>query len=128
MTKQHDVLYQLSLRVMARATLLLVLGAPTPVRAHIECTPGDDLVCVTKLREGSVCTEQGTCSNPLRHGCLRKLLPEYADVLRTCNSDDDLSDPTVQCRPSELNYPEIRILNQNWDTAMLSAWIMQSKL
>jgi hypothetical protein len=72
-----------------------------------------------------MCSAQGICTNPYQGGCLRARLPaDYQNVLRTCNSDDDSRDST-QCRPSAMNYPEIRILSQNWETPVLAAWILQ---
>jgi len=51
---------------------------------------------------------------------------EYGDVIpiRTCNTDDD---EEAQQRGECLagNYEEIRILSQDWEAPMLTAWIMQ---
>jgi hypothetical protein len=54
------------------------------------------------------------------------------DRLRTCNSEDDLTLPTDEdddddpvCIPSQFHYDEVRILSQNWESAMFSSWIMQ---
>ena len=64
-------------------------------------------------------------------------VPQYEyinnnDKLRTCNSEDDLTLPTdnnednpLFCRPSPFHYQEVRILSQNWESAMFSSWIMQ---
>lgn len=125
-----------------RTTLLLLLlllfssGGTVVVQAIVPCR--DDRTCVKALRDGSVCRD-GSCTNPFADGCLRQLrpdLPHYA-MPRTCNSDDDSENGNSDnsplatnnndntCRPSTLNYPEIRIHAQNWDSAMLSAWVMQ---
>ena len=130
-----------------RTTLLLLLlllfssSGKVVVQAIVPCR--DDWTCVKTLRDGSVCRD-GACTNPFADGCLRQLRPDlpHYSMLRTCNSDDDSDDNgnsdnsllstnndnnnnNKKCRPSTLNYPEIRIHAQNWDSAMLSAWVMQ---
>jgi len=104
------------------------------VSARVNCTHGDidfgDAYCVERYREGSICAQDGFCSNPFRSGCLHKVLDasgvEYGDVIpiRTCNTDDD---EEAQQRGECLtgNYDEIRILSQDWEAPMLTAWIMQ---
>ena len=117
-------------RIVCSLLLLSAVNLPSLAHAAIECD--DDFACVRKFGAGSVCdTERRICTNPFANGCLRQLRPELFDV-RTCNSEDEEShmDPsstidTPTCRPSTLNYPEIRIHVQNWDTALLSAWVMQ---
>ena len=60
-------------------------------------------------------------------------VPQYEyinnnDKLRTCNSEDDLTlltDNDPFCIPSPFHYQEVRILSQNWESAMFSSWIMQ---
>jgi len=111
------------LRLLCRFALLSLLTRP--IHGHVACRPGDDSVCESSLRPGSKCNEQGICTNPYRSGCLREHLEEFQHVLRTCNSDDNPEDPNVICTPSEFDYPEIRISAQNWETSLLSAWVMQ---
>ena len=45
-----------------------------------------------------------------------------------CNSHDVLPDGTVNsanCSPNLLNVPEVRLGNENWESAMFVAWIAQ---
>jgi len=114
-----------TLRLLCCIVLALLSLFASPAQAHITCRPGDDSVCESRLRPGSKCNEQGICTNPYRSGCLREHLEEFKDVWRTCNSDDDPNDANVMCNHSEFNYPEIRILAQNWETPLLSAWVIQ---
>ena len=106
--------------------------------ATITCTPGDTLLgdsyCVSKYRIGSSCDpDTSTCTNPFASGCLRNILgPANFPAYRTCNSDDDvdangnaINSTTKLCAPSPFDYEEVRILSQNWESAMLSSWIMQ---
>jgi len=111
------------------------------VSALIECEPngpsGDDL-CTEKYYPGSRCipdtaspnenaTVIGTCSNPFVSGCLRNYLGEETfSRMRVCNSDDDDGAANRgECVEGEFDYREVRILSQDWDSALFSAWIMQ---
>mmetsp|Transcript_69426 Transcript_69426/g.103336 ORF Transcript_69426/g.103336 Transcript_69426/m.103336 type:complete len:917 (-) Transcript_69426:138-2888(-) len=116
------------------ATLLFLKeSAPSNsffVSATVSCIQNDpefgDSLCVKKYRHGSFCTAKGICSNPFRSGCLRNVLPSRFTKLRTCNSDDDAdASDRGECANSRFDYEEVRILSQNWESAMLSSWIMQ---
>ena len=62
-------------------------------------------------------------SNPFQSGCLHKH-GKYPK--RACNSDDPPgTEQNGICIPSPFDYPEIRILNQNWDSSVISAWVLQ---
>jgi len=110
--------------------LLLLLRSLHCASALVNCTYGDSILgdsrCVDKYRSGSVCRENGFCSNPFRSGCLRNVLPEETAFLRprACNSDDD---PDAEERGECIagDYNEIRILSQDWEGPMITAWIMQ---
>ena len=62
-------------------------------------------------------------SNPFQSGCLHNI-QGYSK--RVCNSDDPPSaSQDGICIPSPFDYSEIRILNQSWDSPMLSSWVLQ---
>jgi len=104
--------------------LALVLLVARHIHAHVTCD--SDQVCEQQLRPGSQCDlTSGICTNPFVSGCLSSLDRELRRPLRTCNSQDAPQDVGRICRPSALQYPEVRILSQNWETAMFSAWILQ---
>lgn len=94
--------------------------------AAVVCS--DDNVCAETLREGSVCVG-GFCTNPFyRGGCLANMLPrdQRPTSLRTCSSADGLDAELLgYCRPSLMNYTEIRIAPHNWASAYFSTWIVQ---
>eukprot|EP00581_Thalassiosira_minuscula_P002234 CAMPEP_0183744416 /NCGR_PEP_ID=MMETSP0737-20130205/65719_1 /TAXON_ID=385413 /ORGANISM="Thalassiosira miniscula, Strain CCMP1093" /LENGTH=852 /DNA_ID=CAMNT_0025980057 /DNA_START=73 /DNA_END=2631 /DNA_ORIENTATION=- len=94
------------------------------VNAQIPCQ--DDSSCPAN----STCLKnEGQCSNPFERGCLRTILGEKYDI-RTCSSDDGdgESELGLSCRPNALDYPEIRLLSQNWEEPMFFAWILQIML
>jgi len=71
-------------------------------------------------------------NNPFAHGCLAEKLPGWTKR-RVCNSDDDPSEIIIQqqqggeetCRIPEIDYREIRIIPQNYDGAIFTAWVVQ---
>lgn len=86
-----------------------------------------DFECEKTLRKGSQCVE-GVCDNPFaRGGCLKQLLPNWHDI-RVCGSDDPAEAvDRGECRLPQagLQYTEIRIHSQNWESAFFQAWILQ---
>ena len=117
------------------AILLFFLGNLHFCSALINCTYGDSALgnsrCTEKYRTGSICRENGFCSNPFRSGCLRNVLSQSEETetetffrLRACNSDDDPgAEKRGECVAGD--YDEIRILAQDWEGPMITAWIMQ---
>lgn len=96
----------------------------TSVLADVACQTTENCIEILKM-EGTECI-QGKCTNPFyQGGCLSRMLPGWKK-LRTCNSDDPPSAVDQGfCKPSPLGYREVRIANQNWDSAFLVAWIQQ---
>ena len=89
------------------------------VNGKVECDTTQ--YCESTLRVGSKCID-GYCDNPYQYGCLINRRPGYEQhKLRVCNSDDppDASSLGI-CRtpssPSGMEYPEIRIMSQNWES------------
>jgi hypothetical protein len=70
--------------------------------------------------------EEGFCSNPFHQGgCLQQFKPDWTRT-RICHSDDPpeaLSGGA--CRLSPIDYLEVRIQSQNWESAFFGAWILQ---
>jgi len=114
-------------RAICSFHLLLSIGigpaAFTAVHAEVACN--ETATCETALRPGSTCTDDGFCTNPFVKGCLNRILGDAKyPKIRACNSDDE-DDPNTACAASPLNYEEIRILPNNWESAMFYAWIIQ---
>ena len=117
---KHGYLWFLLLNVFLTSSprnSLLVSGA-------ISCTTNKE--CVDVFYEGSVCNSEGFCTNPFHDGgCLASLLPDW-HMVRVCNSDDP---PEAQqngyCRPPPIEYTEVRIATQAWESAYMSTWILQ---
>ncbi|CAB9512538.1 Gamma-aminobutyric acid (GABA) B receptor [Seminavis robusta] len=122
-------------------SVLLILSLSvfqTTVEAVIACE--NTATCETLLRPGSECID-GVCSNPLAAGCLRNYLgPERFPHRRICSSHDGYYgkqnmeeaeleysfDPdSAHCDLPAIDYNEIRALLQNWDSTVLTAWIVQ---
>ena len=94
--------------------LILVLLSDVVVQAKLACTSTE--FCETTLRPGSQCIN-GFCDNPFQYGCLRTHKDGFTKM-RVCSSEDP-EDAALQglCRDaSTMNYPEIRIMSQNWES------------
>ena len=100
-----------------------------PTSIFAECTK--DAECEAIYKPGSKCRETGLCSNPYSAGCLyymythtdRQLgAPTASHSKRTCNSKDAT---TEDCEQPTLPYPEIRVHNADWETAIMYSWIIQ---
>ena len=97
----------------------LVLVALKTGEAKVACSSTNH--CETTLRPGSKCVN-GYCDNPYQYGCLINRRPGYEEhLLRVCNSEDPPGSSEQRlCRdprfPSGTDYPEIRIMSQNWES------------
>ena len=102
--------------------LLLLIAT----ESKISCETSE--FCETTLRQGSKCVN-GYCDNPFQYGCLKSRPPDsftqnrkHVDSSfpgRVCNSEDpaDAADRGLCRTPSEhMNYPEVRIMGQNWES------------
>ena len=95
---------------------LLILGLSHIVLVHAELACTSTEFCETTLRKGSQCVN-GFCDNPFQYGCLQSQMEGFTK-LRVCNSEDP-EDAALRglCRDaSTMNYPEIRIMSQNWES------------
>ena len=115
---------------MAKACGLLLLGlsfllSPATVvhASGVACTSSPQ--CEDILRRGSQCID-GKCTNPLYHGgCLKSLVPSW-NKTRICNSQDPPEAELLgYCRPSPMDYAEIRIAARDWESAVFGGWVLQ---
>lgn len=116
---------KVGLTVYYSLMVLVLLALSLPAAQAVACTTNKD--CEAYLRNGSECWD-GQCTNPYaKGGCLANHLPDQFTKLRTCNSEDSLRvlEQGDFCRPSELDYIEIRLGSQNWDGAFFIVWILQ---
>jgi len=76
---------------------------------------------------GSVCRNDGFCSNRFESGCLSALRPEENSTrVRVCNSEDPPEAATEGiCRIPDFDYGEIRLFCHTWESVILEDWIMQ---
>ena len=105
----------------------------------IPCT--STLDCQTRVHPASECQRllfpsndtsspaPSYCSNPYQLGCLHRHASMEGAKIRVCNSEDppEASSQGL-CRIPPVEYPEIRIYTQNWESAMFSSWILQIAL
>mmetsp|Transcript_14818 Transcript_14818/g.26505 ORF Transcript_14818/g.26505 Transcript_14818/m.26505 type:complete len:390 (+) Transcript_14818:151-1320(+) len=140
-----------SFYVVAAFSLLLIVLKSLVANAVVTCNSTHN-PCEDLLREGSECVN-GFCTNPFEGGCLKSFLkdqsyaekyPTYAEkdssekyasddirrrILsperkRVCNSEDQASSPF--CEPNDPDgFTEIRIISQNWESAIATTWIWQ---
>ena len=70
-------------------------------------------------------TEPENISNPYTSGCLH--MKELVSQIRVCNSEDPLDASTsgTICQIPNVDYMEIRIFADNWDSVTFEAWILQ---
>lgn len=97
--------------------------------ARIACTRNED------CPSSNNCLSEGFCMNPYRNGgCLsQKLVSEwqqqqYKHRIRICNSEDDVDSVlNGHCRLQDegLDYMEIRIITQNWESSFFESWVLQ---
>lgn len=117
------------LLVVLTALFLEITGA-TGLDFSLGCL--SDSECKAKFGETSACLVDvdgiGSCSNPFAAGgCLvNRLVGEEWARKRVCNSQDPQG--AIEqglCRESPLDYTEIRIQSQNWESAIVVTWMMQ---
>lgn len=121
------------LRLPSPLTLVLLLfslwKAACAERQTLECEW--DIQCEELYKPGSKCMDDGKCSNPFAAGCLYNYYmqqPNTSDDFRApdkriCNSDDTTQE---NCNIfTQLKYPEIRVHNGNWESALFFSWIIQ---
>lgn len=63
----------------------------------------------------------GFGNNPYQEGCLSA--KNLTRKLRVCNSEDDPNEKN--CRRPQMDYAEIRLIPQDWESVMFSTWIIQ---
>ena len=93
------------------------------VSAALSCSSDEE--CAVALPNGSLCVK-GFCTNPYyNQGCIKSHLPSWHKI-RVCGSDDPPeAEKNGFCRPSPMDYMEIRALAQDWDSSIFSTWILQ---
>ena len=102
------------LRLQIIPLLIFGLSQNILVQAKLACTSTE--FCETTLRKGSQCVN-GFCDNPFQYGCLQSQMEGFTK-LRVCNSEDpeDAASRGLCRDASTMNYPEIRIMSQNWES------------
>jgi len=129
MTMLRKKSMSLSTTIMVVGLLFVTLAEATTI---VPCVRTVD--CENQLTAGSVCLG-GTCTNPFyERGCLATLQNDnnqqriYRQLVRTCTSADPPQAVELGfCRPpsAELDYAEIRIYTQNWESVFMEAWMLQ---
>ena len=103
--------------------LLLFVAPATSEATKVACKSTE--FCESTLRKGSKCVE-GFCDNPFQYGCLQShRVPGFENRQRVCNSEDPPDASTIGlCRkPIGFEYPEVRVVGQNWDSPFLEVSI-----
>ncbi|CAB9505194.1 Gamma-aminobutyric acid (GABA) B receptor [Seminavis robusta] len=102
--------------------------------ASVACNTTEQCVAILQQPGSSTDCVDGYCTNPFQEGCLRHYLgTDRFPSKRTCNSEDMIFSEETQewvyddthCQISPFGYSEIRILSQNWESAMFTSWILQ---
>ena len=106
---------------LPKSLLLVLLAASSPVES---CQ--NNAECEELFGKGSLCLEkEGHCSNPFASGCLYQDA-KHSEKKRVCNSLDPID--AVErgiCRKPPFDYMEIRIFANNWESSIITAWLMQ---
>jgi hypothetical protein len=83
----------------------------------------NDTECEHLQGVSSKCVDS-ICSNPFEQGCLHSLLPNRKK--RVCNSDDPPdAEKLGVCRKPPIDYMEVRIFSQSWESSIFASWCMQ---
>ena len=84
-----------------------------------------DQVCIENTHNKHFSEEtEAAPTNPYEHGCLYH--HGLSKKLRVCNSDDPPgADQRGLCRIPDFDYMEIRLLSNNWESAVFETWILQ---
>jgi hypothetical protein len=78
----------------------------------------------TSTRRDLSDTDDTDSINPYTSGCLHA--KELVSQIRVCNSEDPIEASTSGiCRLPEVDYMEIRIFSDNWESITFEAWILQ---
>ena len=109
--------------------IILVQGSPSADINSYRCQ--DSLDCDRLVGWGSTCT-RGICSNPFAQGCFHRILAQQQQEgseiypMRVCNSQDppDAVERGL-CRSPDINYPEVRLFANNWESSIFGTWVLQ---
>lgn len=87
-----------------------------------------DFVCVEQASDATDGSERSSivrlAANPLERGCLH--YHNKTRKIRVCNTDDPPSAADEgACRIPDFDYMEIRLLSNNWESAVFESWILQ---
>lgn len=117
---------------MCPVTLLVLLIIPrdSVVTAIFPCTKDEECELLLNRKDAICNTEKGLCANPyyIGGGCLQtRLGSNWTRGPRVCNSQDPMPEALEKgyCRMSPLNYAEVRLEMQNWDSATFVTYLMQ---
>jgi hypothetical protein len=111
--------------VLLRTVLLSVQLVPFKLlQGKVAVVQGQSTVNLTQVRHNNSVTKypDRTKLNPYEEGCLYS--HGIQPTKRTCSSDDtDTAD--AFCSLNEMNYMEIRIVANNWESTVYEAWLFQ---
>ncbi|GKY94774.1 hypothetical protein MPSEU_000442600 [Mayamaea pseudoterrestris] len=106
------------------------LAAGSPMTASVQSMAAvpceTDKDCKTQVDAYSTCRfPAGLCStNAYEQGCLYR--HGASDKIRVCNSEDG---PTAAeeglCRIADIEYSEVRLFSNDWESAIFETWILQ---
>lgn len=122
---------------LAAGVHLLFLALLVPKADAFACE--NNTICEENLWPGSECLNN-KCTNAFQSGCLRSLLTgdesknaandDLRDLRnyitsrkRVCNSEDKTGSEV--CDADEHGYSEVRLFTQNWESAMVTVWMLQ---
>jgi hypothetical protein len=113
-------------RGLLRASgIVLLLTILDTTEAAVSCNTSQ--TCNELLYAGSECFE-GFCTNPFtKGGCLANRVPGWKKI-RVCNSEDPPNASSLgYCHDPYpgLEYMEIRLAGQNWESAFFIAWYVR---
>ena len=109
-------------RVLLLQNKVRLVKAEGPVACTQDTT---DDICTTLQGQGSICGDDGFCTNAFAQGCLYERLEGW-NKKRVCNSDDSAEEWGKICQPPQFDsYMEVRITSGNWESSYFNAWLFQ---
>jgi hypothetical protein len=110
-----------SMSRLISVVLLALLGLGSV--AAQSCQMDSD--CKSLVNSYSTCRSDRTCStNPYEQGCLYR--NGITTKKRVCNSEDDVDAASKGfCSVADIAFPEVRLISNNWESAIFDSWILQ---
>lgn len=107
------------------STSITTNHSQVPITSKALQNDDNDISSIQKRELLETITDDNDIINPYTSGCL--YTKEKVSQIRVCNSEDsiDTINSGIYCRIPDVDYMEIRIFSDNWESITFEAWILQ---